>query len=218
VNPSTVATETQEPKEDKEAAARLQGGAMQVVSIDQFVAGLRSIPGERFGIGIVFDYLKDRAVDAASLERFCFFSPSHYTRNLIFKDDLFELLAICWDVGQISRIHNHQNQNCWMSIPIGKLRIQNFRVVEQNPATGYCRIEPADFFDIQRGLPAEVDPAEPVHQVSNLAEFNERAVSLHIYSRPFDRCLIYSREANKYAEVPLHYSSEYGELCAGVKL
>ena len=41
-------------------------------------------------------------------------------------------------------------------------------------------------------MPTQVDPTEPVHQVLNLAEFNERAVSLHIYSKPYDSCLIYS--------------------------
>lgn len=33
----------------------------------------------------------------------------------------------------------------------------------------------------------EVDPTEPVHQVLNLPEFNERAVSLRLYSKLYDR-------------------------------
>ena len=191
---------------------------MRTVSIDEFVSGLCSIPETDFGIGTVFDYLKEHNVDAESLNGYCFFSRNHYTRNLIFKNDLFELIAICWDIGQVSMIHNHQDQNCWMSIPVGKLRVQNFRVVEQTPSARYCRLEPTDSFDIHQALPAEVDPGEPVHQVLNLSEFNERAVSLHIYSRPFDRCLVYSLDTNEYAEIPLHYSSEYGKLCSDERL
>ena len=192
--------------------------AIEIVSIDQFVTGLCAIPEEHFGVGTVYEYIRDHPVDERSLEPYLFFSENHYTRNLIFKNDVFELMSICWEVGQCSQIHNHHNQNCWMAIPIGRLRVQNFRVVEQRDAAGYCRLEPTNAFDIHRQMPAEVDPEEPVHQVLNLAEFGQRAVSLHIYSRPFNRCLVYRCETDEYREIPLHYTSEYGELCEGEKL
>jgi cysteine dioxygenase len=188
------------------------------VSIDQFVNGLCAIPEEHFRVGTVYEYIKDHPVDERSLEPYLLFSKNHYTRNLIFKNDIFELMSICWEVGQCSQIHNHHNQNCWMAIPIGRLRVQNFRVVEQKDADGYCRLEPTNAFDIHRLMPAEVDPEEPVHQVLNLAELGQRAVSLHIYSRPFNRCLVYRCETDEYREIPLHYTSEYGKLCEGEKL
>jgi len=192
--------------------------AVETVSIDQFITGLCEIPEENFRVGTVYDYIKNHPIDPSSLERYSFFSKNHYTRNLIFKNDLFELMSICWEVGQVSQIHNHHNQNCWMAIPAGRLRVQNFRVVEQNEAEGYCRLESTEAFDIDRLMPAEVDPTEPVHQVLNLPEFGERAMSVHIYSRPFNRCLVYCLETNEYREIPLHYSSEYGTLCADEKL
>jgi len=192
--------------------------AVQVVSVNQFVTGLCGIPEEDFHVGTVYDYLKSHPVHEPSLAQYLFFSKNHYTRNLIFKNDLFELIAICWEAGQVSQIHNHHNQNCWMAIPVGKLRVQNFRVLDQHEATGYCRLEPTSALDIHKLEPAEVDPAEPVHQVLNLAEFRQRAVSLHIYSRPFDRCLVYCRETSEYREIPLHYTSEYGKPCEGEKL
>jgi len=190
----------------------------ELVSIDQFVSGLCAIPLEDFRVGSVYDYVEGHPVDMHSLTAYLFFSKHHYTRNLIFKNDLFELLAICWEAGQVSQIHNHHNQNCWMAIPSGSLRVQNFRVLEQDDATRYCRLEPTNAFDIHRLLPAEVDPAEPVHQVLNLAETASRAVSLHIYSRPFDRCRVYCLDTNEYREIPLHYTSEYGRLCENEKL
>jgi cysteine dioxygenase len=196
----------------------VQTPAAQSVPLDQFVAGLCAIAEERFCPGEVYDYLKSNPVDRHSLTPYLYFSKNHYTRNLIFKNELFALIAVCWETGQGSQIHNHQNQNCWMTIPIGRLRVQNFHVIEQNETGGYCRLEPSDSLEIHQLLPAEVDPSEPVHQVLNLAEFDERAVSLHIYSRPFERCLVYSLETNQYREIPLHYTSEYGQLCAGETL
>jgi cysteine dioxygenase len=192
--------------------------AAQPVTLDQFVAGLCAIPEEHFCPGDVYEYLKDNPVDRDSLAPYLFFSKDHYTRNLIFKNELFALIAVCWEKGQGSQIHNHQNQNCWMTIPMGRLLVQNFCVVDQNEAGGYCRLEPSDSVEIHQLLPAEVDPSEPVHRVLNLAKFDERAVSLHIYSRPFERCLVYSLETNQYQEIPLHYTSEYGKLCEGQTL
>src|SRR5690349_20256279 len=110
--------------------------AMQSTNIDQLISGLSAIPEQDFHVGTVYDYLKSHPVDADSLTRYLFFSKNHYTRNLIFKNDLFELMAICWEVGQVSQIHNHHNQNFWMSIPVGRLRVQNFRAVEQDDTAG----------------------------------------------------------------------------------
>jgi cysteine dioxygenase len=191
---------------------------MRPISIDGFTAGLCSLSEECFSVAGVSDYIKGHYVDAASLRPYLFFSKSQYTRNLIFKNELFELMAVCWDIGQISRIHNHSDQRCWMTMPIGRLRVQNFRVVVQDDKTGYCQLKPTEVFNIQRLSPAKVDPAEPVHQVFNPVEFNERAVSLHIYSKPYNRCLVYSRSKSEYRELTLSYTSEYGKLCAGVIL
>jgi cysteine dioxygenase len=189
-----------------------------LISVGEFARGLCEIPDEDFHIGTVYDFIAAHPVDERSLEPYLFFSSNHYTRNLIFKDERFELMAICWDIGQESQIHNHHNQSCWMAIPTGRLRVQNFRVLEQDVSAGYCKLEPTNSLDIHRLVPAEVDPTEPVHQVLNLAEFNQRAVSLHVYSRPFDRCLVYCLETCEYREVPLHYTSEYGKLCADERL
>jgi hypothetical protein len=56
-----------------------------------------------------------------------------------------------------------------------------------------------------------VDPQEPVHRVYNPREFHQRAVSLHVYSRPFDTCVVYSQEQRTCGVIKLHYQTEYGK-------
>jgi hypothetical protein len=188
------------------------------LAILDWVAGLAAISERDFALKRVQDYIVAHAVKPESLDGFCFFSKGNYTRNLIFKNDIFECMAICWEIGQSSRVHNHRDQNCWMSAPIGKLRIQNFRVTDQDAALGTCHILPTDIYDMDATHPGHVNPLEPVHQVLNLPEFNQRAVSVHVYSKPFDTCEIYQREKGTYADVPLHYTSEYGQLHPDEKL
>src|SRR5262249_41063927 len=161
----------------------------------------------------VLGFLCQHAIEPATLEPYLFFSKGNYTRNLIFKNDLFEAMTICWDIGQASRIHNHRDQNCWMAVPIGRLRVQNFRVEARDTAHATCRLVATATFHMDPDHPAAVNPVEPVHQVLNLAEFNRRAVSIHVYSRPFASCEVYLQDKGTYFDAPLHYTSEYGKLC-----
>ena len=186
--------------------------AVEQLEIADWVKGLVAIPERNFSLENVQEYIVRHAVRADSLEKYCFFSKGNYTRNLIFKNDLFECMTICWEIGQASRIHNHREQNCWMSAPIGRLKIQNFRVEGKNAARSTCKLVPTEVYEMNASNPVHVNPLEPVHQVLNLPEFKQRAVSIHVYSKPFDTCEIYRRDEGTYADVPLFYTSEYGVL------
>jgi Cysteine dioxygenase type I len=107
-------------------------------------------------------------------------------------------------------VHNHRDQNCWMAVPIGRLLVENYRVIVQKLEHGTCELEPADTIEMNQTHPCAVDPQEPVHRVYNPREFNQRAVSLHVYSRPFDSCVVYSPEQHTCGEIKLHYNTEYG--------
>ena len=92
------------------------------------------------------------------------------------------------------------------------------RLTEIREDDGYCKLRETDRFDLSDCLSAKVELEEPIHQILNLPEFEERAVSIHIYSKPFESCLSYCRDTDTYKEVPLHYSSINGQLCDGVVL
>jgi cysteine dioxygenase len=186
--------------------------------VEDWAKRLAEISERDFTLENVQDYIVRHAVDPDSLNKYLFFSKGCYTRNLIFKNRVFECMAICWEIGQASRIHNHKDQNCWMATPIGRLKIQNFRVENRDASHGTCRIVPTDIYEMDATHPAHVNPLEPVHQVLNLTEYNQRAVSIHVYSKPFDTCEVYLRDKGTYSDVPLHYTSEYGKLNPAEKL
>ncbi len=188
------------------------------LAISDWVKGLAAIPEREFALENVQDYVLRHHVRPETLEKYLFFSKGNYTRNLIFKNGVFECMTICWEVGQQSRIHNHKDQNCWMSAPIGRLRVQNYRVEKRDAGCGTCRIVPTDLLEMDADHPCYVNPIEPVHAVINPAEYAQRAVTIHIYSKPFDSCEIYLKDRGTYSDVPLHYTSEYGKLNPDEKL
>jgi cysteine dioxygenase len=181
------------------------------VSIQDFVLELRKFPEPAFDrTDQIAKFLENVLVAPDTLAPYLTWDGQHYTRNLIDKTPLYELMAICWEVGQGSSVHNHKDQNCWMAVPIGRLLVENYRVIVQKLNEGTCKLEPADTVEMNQTHPCAVDPQEPVHRVYNPREFNHRAVSLHVYSRPFDSCVVYSPEQHTCGEIKLHYNTEYG--------
>ena len=188
-------------------------GTVTKVPIDSFVKELQKLKAPDFEcVETPLAFLHAHPVDANSLAPYLFWDSRHYTRNLIHKTALFELMAICWEIGMRSSIHNHKDQNCWMAAPVGRLAVQNYRVLEEDLVTQHCSIEETDRVEITPLSPVAVDPLNPVHDVRNPREFAQRAVSLHLYSRPFDSCVVYSVEQHTCGEIALHYTSRYGKL------
>ncbi len=184
----------------------------RIVPIQTLVAELRQLPESAFDqTEQVRRLLQDTPVDADSLAPFLTWDRQHYTRNLIDRTPLYELMAICWEVGQASAVHNHRDQNCWMAVPVGRLHVENFHLVHQDLQSGSCHLEPLNTVEMNFSNPCAVDPADPVHRVVNPREFGERAVSLHVYSRPFDTCVVYSPEHGTCGEIRLHFNTEYGK-------
>ena len=182
------------------------------ISIQDFTSELHQFPEPAFDhVGDILSFLERNTVSPSTLAPYLTWDRQHYTRNLIDKTPLYELIAICWEVGQTSSVHNHREQNCWMSVPIGRLLVENFHLVAQDLEHGRCRLTPTDTVEMNPTHPCAVNPVDPVHRVVNPRNFGERAVSLHVYSRPFDTCVVYSPEQGTCGVIDLHYNTMYGK-------
>jgi cysteine dioxygenase len=185
------------------------------VSIDELVRELHALPAAAFDkMEAIGSLLAKMPVEEASLAPYLSWNRQHYTRNLIDKTDLYELMAICWEIGQSSSVHNHRDQNCWMAAAVGKLLVENFHVEFQDIEAGKCRLLASNTVELTAANPCAVDPREPVHRVVNPREANQRAVSLHVYSRPFDTCVVYSSEQGTCGDIRLHYNTVFGKPVA----
>ena len=184
------------------------------VAVEGIVDTLRGVPPAAFGPAEICARLRGVLLDPRTLAPFLHFAARRYTRNLIYRDDLFELIALCWDPNTASPIHNHSGQLCWLSIQSGVLRLENFTSLDgPGPGDG-IRLVPnggidragEGCLDLQQGENA-------IHRVSN--PFDERVVSLHVYSRPYDVCLAYDPAARTSREMRLQYHSVGGKLVSG---
>jgi cysteine dioxygenase len=180
------------------------------LAVQGVVQNLLEVPPPRFEPATICDLLKDLRLDEQSLQPYLMFPEKGYNRNLIYRNDLFELIALCWAPRSQSPIHNHSGQLCWVLITEGALRFENFGSLD-GPGPGRVRLVPTGGLERAgvgcldlRGL------EDGIHRVSN--PFGERAVSLHVYSRPYDSCIAYDPVTNSAREIQLCYHSVGGKV------
>jgi cysteine dioxygenase len=156
-----------------------------MISVEDTIAALIALEQDGFASEAVQAYLLATRLAPRSLLPYVHFDRSHYTRNLIHRTDGFELLAICWNIGQAAPIHDHEDQRCWARVEQGTLRFTNYHLVSEHPLQ-LTQASPAI-----TGGPGHLDALAGIHRVANDRSFGQPAVSLHLYARPFPECTIY---------------------------
>lgn len=175
------------------------------VTIEKFLRELESLAARGLATREVHEYLLGTLIEPASLETYVSFRPDRYTRNLVYISDLFELLVICWGIGQKAPIHGHEGERCWSRVERGTLCFTNYREVSEKPLVLEKLAEPL------HGIRGHLDGPADIHEVENLASFGEKAVSLHLYSRPYSECEIYDLAQGKKQRLRLAYDTMFGK-------
>jgi cysteine dioxygenase len=198
--------------------------ARKSVGVGEVVDALRSFEGAPITRDRILDYLRETSVERTSLDRYVHFRPDRYTRNLVFRDDQIELMAVCWQPGQRTVIHTHNGQLGWMSVQQGALAVINYKWLGCNAAdnqnvAGLDCLAGATELDLERreiqecypgGAINSVDKAQTIHQV--VVEGREPVVSLHVYSRPIDSCVAFDLQKRTCYRRELQYYSKYGDV------
>jgi cysteine dioxygenase len=192
------------------------------IPVEKFVDGLREMAAGVITKQKMYDYLVTWEIRAQDLERYKLWLPDRHTRNKIFRNDMLECMLICWPVGSITPLHTHNGQLGWMTMIEGKLLVENHRKIDCNRPenqqvvgmdclTGATRIEMKQIgteLCVPGGPLNTVDKKQTIHRIKNLPEWNERAVSLHVYSRPIDSCVVFDIEAQRCFRRDLKYDNE----------
>lgn len=192
------------------------------VPVEQFVEGIRQLSQETITKQKIYDYLVTYEIRAADLEPYKLWVPDRHTRNKIFRNEMIELMLICWPINAVTPLHTHNGQLGWMTMIEGKLLVENFRKVDCNRPenqnvvgldclAGATRIEMKQLgteLCIPGGPLNTVDKLQTIHRIKNLREWNQPAVSLHVYSRPIDSCVVFDLENQRCFRRELSYDND----------
>lgn len=140
--------------------------------------------------------------------RFAHFRPDAYTRNLVARNEWFEMLVLCWSPGQASPIHDHAGQHCWMGILEGTVEETQFDF----PSVPGAPLRERATRAFQRGKVAYIHDDIGLHRVRPSA--GGSGVSLHLYSKPIDTCRVFDPSDGRVLERSLLYHSVAGVVAA----
>lgn len=120
-------------------------------------------------------------LDRLDWSKYFFFENSNYTRNAVIHNELFSLIILCWDKGASSAIHDHPCEGCWIVGIEGS--IEEIRYVQLNDG----KLKEENSFILNPGEMNWMHDSIGFHKVRN-SSATEKAVTLHIYSPPFQMC------------------------------
>ncbi|KAN0023254.1 hypothetical protein ACTFIU_011421 [Dictyostelium citrinum] len=139
-------------------------------------------------------------------KEYVFYCPYSYSRNLIAKNDMFELMVICWRRGQPSPVHNHEDQRCWMGCVKGQLEETYYVFSDTKSTKGTGLLEQSYTHPIDNGSVGYITDEIAFHRMQSIAD---ETISIHLYSKPITECNIYCPEKGTITRKKLGYFTQY---------
>ncbi|KAL4235263.1 hypothetical protein ACF0H5_006901 [Mactra antiquata] len=201
---------------------------MAVRSLDDLIEGLNSnckdgkidVPRAK---ELMLSY--DGVGNKKDWEKYVYWDENKYTRNLVNDGEgcdgkkCYNLIALCWNYGQASTIHNHANAECLMKILSGNAREELYK-------TPSCCGEAKNMEKIKETMykgneVAHINDTMGLHRISNPSE-KEGLVTLHLYFPPFSECKCFDESTSQTKVGQMTYYSKFGvkvnqESCCGGK-
>jgi len=141
----------------------------------------------------------------AEIEKKCLWSSDFYTRNLIKRDDKYELMFLCWNPDQISPIHDHAGQSCWVKILKGDCEEKLYLLDEKNNKLKLIKT-------------AKLGPSEQsyihddiaLHSLQNVGK--DKMIGVHLYLNPIDTCFVYEVNGEERKLIQTKYNSRIEQI------
>jgi len=194
----------------------------EAVPVEQFVGGIRALSEGVITKQKIYDYLISYEIRPEDLKKYEQWLPDRHTRNKIFRNEMIEVMLICWPIGAITPLHTHNGQLGWMTMIEGRLVVENYKklacnkpeneqVVGMDCLAGATQIEMQQLHTelaVPGGPLNTVDKTQTIHRIINPTEWNERAMSVHVYSKPIDSCVVFDIENQRCFRRDLKYDNE----------
>ncbi|WP_424964366.1 cysteine dioxygenase [Ekhidna sp.] len=152
----------------------------------------------------VLDVMNNVAIPRAEFERYYSWSDEKYARNVLARNDDFEVLLICWEKGQSSPIHDFNAQEAWIHPIEGMLREERFKInVDDDRLEKVSNVLlGTDEFSYMSQI--------GIHRYSNANK--ARSVSLNIYRKPVTEWHVYDVESSDSTMVETWENKHYDLL------
>jgi len=128
---------------------------------------------------------------------YCSWSDNSYTRNCIVEDEKSELILLFWGTRQITPIHNHGGEECWVRIIEGEFK-ETIYTEDKDGKLNLIRSMTSKSDDVSYMI-----DFMGFHRLENLSD--KRSMSLHLYAKPIRSCKVFNEDSEKFINKKLAY-------------
>lgn len=140
-------------------------------------------------------------LDIKDVKKYLHFDKTFYTRNLVLRTEDFEAILLCWEVGQITPIHDHSGSEGWMYGLQGTVVEVQYHADRTDPKK--ASVTKGKVTTIPIGAAGHINDSIAMHSVENTGA--GQGVTLHVYSPPIDVCDYFDTETQTFKERKLSY-------------
>lgn len=162
----------------------------------------------------------------ADWKQYAKFDQYRYTRNLVDTGNgKYNLIALCWGEGQGSSIHDHSDAHCFVKVLDGELKETMYAwptrdSIDENESSTpestriandeLQKLTEMDVHSYSKDGVTYINDSMGLHRVENPSHCNP-AVSLHLYSPPFEFCRTFDQRTGKSQKVRMTFWSKFGQ-------
>ena len=149
--------------------------------------------------------------DKRDWAQYALFDPDKYTRNLVDQGNgKFNLIVLCWGHGHGSSIHDHANAHCFMKMLQGSLKETQYHWPDDSEKDAPLKQKCVSTYNHDEV--AYINDTIGLHRVENSSS-PEGAVSLHLYSPPFQMCQTFDERTGHKKSCKMVFDSNRGKKC-----
>lgn len=176
--------------------------AVQTYTWREFLNTIAAMPVEELTEDVLCDMVQRLTIDSGLLAPYIQFSETGYARNVLFRDEKFEAICLCWEPGQGTAIHNHGRSYGVAYVYEGALAISNYVRVDDRTQEGHAKLHAVNEMYVPAGG-LSLDRVGGIHALSNPPNSGRRTVSLHFYAGPLDVMEIFEPQFDRVTLKPM---------------
>lgn len=148
------------------------------------------------------DLLEKHDIDEETLLPFTNWSSDTYQRICLNRNENCELILLCWNIGQGTKIHDHNGEKCWVNVVKGTFTEELYSNDLPKKLVKTHELEPGSSTFLTDDIAS--------HRLMNLS--GEKAISLHMYSNPIDKCQVFQANSDEANMRYMKYDFDFREV------
>jgi cysteine dioxygenase len=146
--------------------------------------------------------IKQMNIPKSDFEEYASWDKKGYTRNCINRTNDYELVLLCWEKGDVTPIHGHDGQKCWVYQIEGQMT-----EIRYEESTSGNLVE-TNRTQLSRGKLTFMNNTMGYHKLNN--DTDGRAMTLHIYVSPITKCEVFNDKKGDFEFKELEYDTING--------